>query len=91
MTAQVPARDYDDMLADSSSSRPMIAASLHRLVQGLIQVGDDVLHVLDAHRYADEVGGNTCSLLLGRRHVDVRVLDEPWNWDYFVWQQKARA
>jgi hypothetical protein len=22
--------------------------------------------------------------------VEVRVLDEPWNWDYFVKQQKAR-
>ncbi|MDD1762248.1 MAG: metal-sulfur cluster assembly factor [Methanothrix sp.] len=29
--------------------------------------------------------------LNGIRHVDVRVLDEPWNWDYFVRQQKARA
>lgn len=29
--------------------------------------------------------------LNGIRQVDVRVLDEPWNWDYFVRQQKARA
>lgn len=29
--------------------------------------------------------------LNGISHVDVRVLDEPWNWDYFVWQQKART
>ncbi len=29
--------------------------------------------------------------LPGIRQVEVKVLDEPWNWDYFVRQQKARA
>lgn len=29
--------------------------------------------------------------LNGIRQVEVRVLDEPWNWDYFVKQQKSRA
>jgi serine O-acetyltransferase len=29
--------------------------------------------------------------LNGIRKVEVKVLDEPWNWDYFVRQQKARA
>lgn len=29
--------------------------------------------------------------LNGIRLVEVRVLDEPWNWDYFIKQQKARA
>jgi serine O-acetyltransferase len=25
------------------------------------------------------------------RQVEVKVLDEPWNWDHFVRQQKARV
>lgn len=29
--------------------------------------------------------------LNGIKRVEVKVLDEPWNWDYFVRQQKARA
>jgi serine O-acetyltransferase len=29
--------------------------------------------------------------LHGIRQVEVKVLDEPWNWDHFVRQQKARA
>jgi serine O-acetyltransferase len=29
--------------------------------------------------------------LNGIRQVEVRVLDEPWNWEYFVKQQKSRA
>ncbi|MCK9442319.1 MAG: serine O-acetyltransferase [Methanothrix sp.] len=29
--------------------------------------------------------------LNGIRQVEVKVLDEPWNWDYFVRQQMARA
>jgi serine O-acetyltransferase len=29
--------------------------------------------------------------LQGIRHVKVNVLDEPWNWDHFIRQQKARA
>ncbi len=29
--------------------------------------------------------------LHGIRQVKVKVLDEPWNWDYFVRQQKART
>jgi serine O-acetyltransferase len=29
--------------------------------------------------------------LNGIRQVEVLVLDEPWNWDYFVKQQKSRA
>ncbi len=29
--------------------------------------------------------------LRGIRQVEVKVLDEPWNWDYFVRQQKSRA
>ena len=29
--------------------------------------------------------------LNGIRQVEIRVLDEPWNWDYFVKQQKARV
>ena len=29
--------------------------------------------------------------LQGVRHVKVNVLDEPWNWDHFIRQQKTRA
>jgi len=29
--------------------------------------------------------------LPGVRQVEVKVLDEPWNWDQFVRRQKARA
>jgi Domain of unknown function DUF59. len=29
--------------------------------------------------------------LHGMRHVEVKVLDEPFNWDHFVRQQKARV
>ena len=29
--------------------------------------------------------------LHGVRHVEVKVLDEPFNWDHFVRQQKARV
>jgi hypothetical protein len=29
--------------------------------------------------------------LNGIRQVEVKVLDEPWDWNYFVQQQKARA
>jgi serine O-acetyltransferase len=29
--------------------------------------------------------------LPGIAHVEVRVLDEPWNWDHFVRQQKAKT
>jgi serine O-acetyltransferase len=29
--------------------------------------------------------------LNGIRQVEVRVLDEPWNWEYFVKQQRSRA
>lgn len=32
-----------------------VAGGLH-LIHGLLQVGDDVVHVLDAYRQADEVG-----------------------------------
>ncbi|MFZ2536693.1 metal-sulfur cluster assembly factor, partial [Methanothrix sp.] len=29
--------------------------------------------------------------LQGVREVEVKVLDEPWNWDQFLQRQKARA
>ena len=29
--------------------------------------------------------------LNGIRQVEVKVLDEPWDWNYFVQQQKVRA
>jgi metal-sulfur cluster biosynthetic enzyme len=28
--------------------------------------------------------------LPGIRQIEVKFLDEPWNWDHFVRQQKAR-
>jgi metal-sulfur cluster biosynthetic enzyme len=29
--------------------------------------------------------------LHGIRQVEVKVLDEPWNWDHFVQRQKAKS
>ncbi|NMB84725.1 MAG: serine O-acetyltransferase [Methanothrix sp.] len=69
------------------------------LIKDIILLGNDKVevdmvltsHVCPMVSHLTEQIQRRIEGLHGIRQVEVKVLDEPWNWDHFIKQQKARA